>query len=129
LENHFLERQREAGSAGAGISRQALHAMSSYPWPGNVRELENAIQYAALSAGVSTIEAADLPPDVRSLPRLVPGASAKSAAEAGYLREVEQRAILEVLEASRGDRKEAARRLGISKSCIYAKLKDYGIGA
>jgi DNA-binding NtrC family response regulator len=128
LAHHFLERQREAGSAVAGISRQALHAMSSYPWPGNVRELENAIQYAVLSASGSTIEAADLPHDVGSLARLVRVAAAAPDA-GGYLREVEQRTILEVLEAAQGDRKEAARRLGISKSCIYAKLKEYGISA
>lgn len=129
LANHFLERQREAGSSVAGISRQALHLMSSYPWPGNVRELENAIQYGTLSASGSTIEAADLPPDVRSLPGLVPGAGAKPAGAAGHLRELEQRAILEVLEAAHGDRQEAARRLGISKSCIYAKLREYRISA
>jgi DNA-binding NtrC family response regulator len=129
LANHFLERQREAGSAVAGISRQALQAMSRYPWPGNVRELENAIQCVALSASGSTIEVADLPADVRSLPRPVPVAHAGPARGDGYLHEVEQRTILEVLEAAHGDRREAARRLGISKSCIYAKLKEYGISA
>lgn len=127
LANHFLERQREAGSAVAGFSRQALHLLSCYPWPGNVRELENSIQYAALSASGSTIEAADLPSDVRSLPRPILGAAAMAHGEEGYLREVERKAILEVLEAAHGDRKEAARRLGISKSCIYAKLREYQI--
>jgi two-component system response regulator HydG len=128
LANHFLYKQRETGCAVVGISRQARDLLSRYAWPGNVRELENAIQFAALLAGGSTIEAADLPPDVRSLPEPGPREDAAPAGELGYLREAERRTILEVLAAAHGDRKEAARRLGTSKSWIYAKLKEYGIG-
>jgi two-component system response regulator HydG len=127
LAHHFLQKQRETGSAVVGISREALHFMSCYSWPGNVRELENAIQYATLLANGPTIEAADLPLDVRSQSEPTPREEIPPAVGLGYLQDAERRAILEVLAAAHGDRREAARRLGTSKSWIYAKLKEYGI--
>lgn len=45
------------------------------------------------------------------------------------MQEVERKAVLEVLTSVNGNRLEAARRLGISKSCIYMKLKEYGIAS
>lgn len=125
----FLDRQREAGSGIVGLCRQAIHLMSCYQWPGNVRELENCILYSALSASGSTIEVADLPPDVRSSPGLSPELGQSSQIGLGYLQEVERKAVLEVLTSVNGNRLEAARRLGISKSCIYMKLKEYGIAS
>jgi two-component system response regulator HydG len=127
LAHHFLQKQRETESTVVGISREALRLMSGYSWPGNVRELENATQYAALLANGPTIEAADLPPDIRAMPGPILRANTTPASGLGYLQEAERRAILEVLAEAHGDRKEAARRLGTSKSWIYSKLKEYGV--
>ncbi len=128
LAQHFLNRLTESGQVAGGISRQALTALSQYRWPGNVRELENAIQSAALLAGSSTIAVADLPIELRtSQEKLEAAAPAPAKSKLSYLQEIERRAILDVLSAAHGNRIEAARRLGISKSTIYAKIKEYGI--
>ena len=58
---------------------------------------------------------------------LNPQASTAGRAELSTLRELERRAILEALETTGGDRLRAAKLLGIGKTTIYRKLKEYGV--
>jgi two-component system response regulator HydG len=99
---------------GARLSPAALRAIERYEWPGNVRELKNTLWRAALLA-----EGADIEPRHLSLPQL---AEAPEYAPA-TLAEIERAAIASALQATGGNRVQAAQRLGIARSTLLEKLK------
>jgi two-component system response regulator HydG len=126
LVNYFLERFRDPGRPLKGLSEEAMARLMSYDWPGNVRELENVVERAvALGAG-SVIHTVDLPTNLQS-PSLTP--SALPAGREGILplRELEKRAILHALQELGGDKLLAAGLLGIGKTTLYRKLKEYNL--
>ncbi len=101
------------------VSDKALAALIVYDWPGNVRELENCIeQVVALSTSLA-IDVEDLP--VRITRKEV---SVTSVPEAKSLRELEREAIIAALRETNGNRRQAARLLGIAESTLYLKLKE-----
>jgi len=122
LIQHFLTRHREPGSDVAGISNEAMTRLIQYPWPGNVRELENCIQRALAVGAGPLIRERDLLSNVLNY---VGGGS--RAEEVATLQRMERQAILQALDTTGGDRVRAARLLGIGKSTIYRKLKEYGL--
>jgi len=104
------------GTRAKKISAGALRYLKSYDFPGNVRELANIIERAAIVADGSTIEPADLPEGLRA-------AAERSASGARpTLAEVEADYIREVLAATKGNKTEAARILGISRKNLYERL-------
>ena len=135
LAAHFLDKKsREAGTKYA-LSDEALRAMMRYDWPGNVRELEHAVEHAcALSSG-PVLELGDMPTqlqqrglEARRAESARGAATAEGAAPAvTTLAELERRAILDAIRALNGDKLQAARLLGIGKTTLYRKLKEYGI--
>ncbi len=119
---HFFERFRRADGAARGISSEAVSRLAGYDWPGNVRELENSIQHAVTLASGPEIQVCDLPSS------LLYGTNGQGGQlSVVSLPEVERRAILDALESAGGDRRRAAKLLGIGKTTIYRKLKQYGI--
>jgi DNA-binding NtrC family response regulator len=105
-----------------GFSREALERLLVYDWPGNVRELEHAVEHATIMARGRLVTPRDLPESVlrtKSDPLAVtiPGST---------LAEIERAAILKSVMAVGGRATEAAAMLGISKSKIYYRLRDYG---
>ena len=122
LIRHFLERFA-AEKPVAEISDEALGRLMSYDWPGNVRELENCIQRAISLGSGSFIQMQDLPSAMlyRLARKTFPGQ------DLGTLQALEQQAIRDALKATDGDRVRAAKILGIGKTTIYRKLKEYGI--
>ena len=98
----------------ARLSAGALRAIERYPWPGNVRELKNTLWRAALLAEGAEIEARHL-----SLPG---GASPPPSAAPVTLADAERAAIAAALDATGGNRAQAARRLGIARSTLLEKL-------
>jgi DNA-binding NtrC family response regulator len=128
LVGHFLERLARSTGVQRNISDDALKLMLAYEWPGNVRELENCIERAcALSSG-PTIHVADLPTSIQNWREQVEPASEKLVARRGILpiAEMEKQAILGAIAQLHGDKLEAARLLGIGKTTLYRKLKEYG---
>ncbi len=119
--------QRFVASRSAGrqqpLSPAALERLETYPWPGNVRELENVLQRALLlAAGEPMIDARHLL--LQEQPRgAVAAVQAAAAGLAGELWEEETRRIVTALESSRGARKTAAERLGISDRTLRYKLQ------
>jgi DNA-binding NtrC family response regulator len=107
---------------GAGkleLSSTALRALQSHSWPGNIRELRNVLERVALIKESNVIAAEDLQFDARVEPEMVDiGAS-------GTLNAVEQQYIQHVLQQEGGRVEPAARRLGIARSSLYYKLKQY----
>jgi two-component system response regulator AtoC len=102
-----------------GFALEAESILRRYGWPGNVRELMNAIERALIIARGDTITPEDLP--------LQPRSDQAVAAPPASLAEIEKAAILSALERNRGDRREAARQLGISLRTLQYRLKEYGL--
>ena len=142
LAMHFLERMDRENGTLHTFSDDALRVMAEYDWPGNVRELENAIERAcALSSG-PVLHMGDLPTQLQDF-RLQRGPTmyasdsdeeeqAAVETDAGRggivsIAEMEKHAILGTIRQLNGDKLMAARLLGIGKTTLYRKLKEYGI--
>ncbi|MGE5585998.1 MAG: helix-turn-helix domain-containing protein, partial [Bacillota bacterium] len=101
-----------------------------YDWPGNVRELENVLERALNLADGEVIEVEHLPEHVVSAARRAgrPGAP-RGAHEAldDVVARAEQEALLEALKATNNNRSRAAKKLGISRSAFYEKLRKHNI--
>ncbi len=136
---HLLRKQaRVAGREKdfEGISREAMQVIESYPWPGNVRELENVfIRAMALSNG-PVVQVEDLPVRLlahagfdpsHTLRTLAVPDAASAMSLATQRRAAEARSIERALSECRGNKLEAARKLGIGKSSLYRKLREYRI--
>lgn len=136
LIEHFLARHGERyGVAARRFTQDAMKVLLEYPWPGNVRELENTIEYAlAIAQGSDELDAEALPIEVRS--RELNG-SPEDLGELlqAYtdgtipLAEIERRYILSVLQHFGGNQVKAAAALGIDRSKLYRRLKQYGVRA
>jgi DNA-binding NtrC family response regulator len=102
------------------ISKEALELLSSYYWPGNVRELENVIERAVVLNKNSVIGPDDLPPGIVQGERFEGQVTFSIGTS---LEEIELRMIKETLRHTKGDKKLAARLLGIAPRTIYRKLE------
>lgn len=139
LVDHFLKLHGDNHS----LSRECLDAMLSYDWPGNVRELENCVQrMVAINTG-PLLHTADLPSALQThlAAKSAGSLSVTAAAAAGTtaplraasslgepvlsLIEMEKQAIRQALEYTKGDRVMAAHLLGIGRTTLYRKLKEY----
>jgi transcriptional regulator with PAS, ATPase and Fis domain len=143
---HFLGRYGK----GHTLTQETLEAMLSYDWPGNVRELENCIQHMVAINSGPLVHATELPSmlqhhlaakKAQALSAAVGAHSlAKPPAQAPAhehraqdpsrppivpLTQMERQAILEALEYTKGDRAIAANLLGIGRTTLYRKLKEY----
>src|ERR1700678_3140561 len=139
LAAHFLERMsRETGTTHT-LSDDALRTMVEYEWPGNVRELEHSIDRACTLSSGPVVHLADLLTQLQNFHlqhrrALVVAAELPSASPAARgpvmpLAQLEKQAILDTLRKLNGDKLLAARLLGIGKTTLYRKLKEYGISA
>lgn len=131
LIRHFLERyNRQYEKALVGFSDDALAILMNYAYPGNIRELENIIQHAVIFSDDNTVGPSDLPPHVSiSRPQITAPASMGGAAvpdgELPTMEEMEKRLIQAALVRYADNHAEMARRLGISRSTLWRKLKLY----
>jgi DNA-binding NtrC family response regulator len=132
---YFLERHAErTGKPLRKFTTEAMRALTTYPWPGNVRELENAVEYAMVIGQREALDVEDLPIEIAS-----PNGQADSdnfvevldKYRSGQvpLAEIERRYILTVLEQFGGNQVRAAAALGIDRSKLYRRLKQYGVMA
>jgi transcriptional regulator with PAS, ATPase and Fis domain len=143
---HFLARH----SKNHTLTQEVLEAMLSYDWPGNVRELENCIQHMVAINSGPLLHVGELPSMLQN--HLIakktqylsvavgsnglskpPGEAAsheqRSLPEGRPpivpLNQMERKAIIEALEYTKGDRAVAANLLGIGRTTLYRKLKEY----
>jgi len=135
LASSTLERMRRENGVAYTFADDALRLMADYEWPGNVRELEHAIERAcALSSG-PILHMGDFPSQLLDhqmhRERAASEAStAKPAADAPPVLSIaamEKQAILTTIRKLHGDKLMAAKLLGIGKTTLYRKLKEYGI--
>ena len=147
LINHFLSRV----GGNYSVTAEAMEVLLTYEWPGNVRELENCIQHMVAINSGPLLHVADLPSNLQnfmqqkrsqyltvaaSAPQLagVPVETAVLSPAVSYgvpgvipLTELERRAIMNALEYTKGDRAVAAHLLGIGRTTLYRKLKEYNL--
>ncbi|MEO5618733.1 MAG: sigma 54-interacting transcriptional regulator [Candidatus Eisenbacteria bacterium] len=155
LASYFLERAaRREARGGVSFSAEAAALIERYDFPGNVRELENAVDHAVAVVEGAVIQPEDLPGAIRS-PRLLmrgagaamgagrdggaglgaahvdgmPGGSAdgESQRDEWSLADIEREHIRRVLARHRGNATYAARQLGISRTTLWRKLREYGL--
>jgi DNA-binding NtrC family response regulator len=117
-ETFLQEIGRSFGRPPAGLTRDARAALLAHDWPGNVRELRNALERAAILCEGALITA-----DHLSLRRAVPPA----AAAASDLSAVERETIDRVMRDTGGNKAKAARRLGLSRTQLYVRLRKYDL--
>jgi two-component system response regulator HydG len=123
LAAQMLERLNRSSGVPRTLADEAMKALMAYDWPGNVRELENCLERACSVSSGPLLHTGDfssavqnsLHHGVRSIagPRVVP------------LADMEKQAILATIDQLSGDKLLAARLLGIGKTTLYRKLKEY----
>jgi DNA-binding NtrC family response regulator len=154
LVHHFLTRV----GGNYTLTAETLEAMLSYDWPGNIRELENCIQHMVAINSGPLLHVADLPSNLQNHLLQKKSQYLKAAASARFsvtslepggvepddlphealpptpatvipLCELERQAILNALEYTKGDRAVAAHLLGIGRTTLYRKLKEYQLAS
>jgi two-component system response regulator HydG len=134
LAQAFLKTYAESNSKTIrGFTPQAMKKLVGYPWPGNVRELMNTVERAVVLSRTDTVGEDDLiftmadqttsyDGSLQNMKHPVVGEENLS------LEKVEKQKILEALESCRGNKSEAARRLGITRKTLRKKLEKYETG-
>jgi PAS domain S-box-containing protein len=99
------------------VSPAALSAMMDYNWPGNVRELQNAIQYALVKCKSDLILKDHLPPSIIAI---FPTEEFTTKKKRGPKLSIDT--VRWALKETQGNKKEAARKLGVSRATLYRFL-------
>ena len=135
LAQHFLLRSAEQlGLPAPAFTADAMAVLRAYPWPGNIRELANAVERAVILSRGAELEPSAFPNELRAVTLAGPGpvpdahpptaGKPASAAEAGFdLHTLEEHGIRRALAATEGNRRRAAKLLGISERTLRNKLK------
>ncbi|MCI0528960.1 MAG: sigma 54-interacting transcriptional regulator, partial [Nitrospira sp.] len=146
LINHFLAKfNREFSRKVEGLSGEAMGVLLNYHYPGNIRELENIIEHAMVLCTVPTIQIEHLPMDIRTFEgsfnlesQEVMGLQNKDGSKGVVKRVIpmddplkvsEREAILRILEQTKWNYGETARRLKKSRVTLWRKMKELGITA
>lgn len=141
---HFMAKAEKETNAEKTLSGEALRALVKYDWPGNVRELESAIERACVLSNGLTLNLEDFPislhdletpphkdlkigPNIETVARLNDKGSASNDGQIVPIAEMEKQAILGTIRLLNGDKVLAAKLLGIGKTTLYRKLKEYGV--
>ena len=148
LAEFFLERMRRESAVPHRFDVDAMQAMMNYEWSGNIRELEGVIERTCAAASGPILHVGDLPAPMRSgamtgrrdgevvrvdnrepMDAAVnrPAVDRRAPAPIVSIAELEREAILHTIRQLRGDKLMAAKLLGIGKTTLYRKLKEYGI--
>ncbi len=124
LVEHAL-RSARGGRTRLTCSPLAMRMLRAYAWPGNVRELLAVLESAAIRADGDRIEAQHLPEEVRSV--LDRGGGGVERYRGGADAEDERAVILAALEQAGQSRSRAAEILGMGRTTLWRKMKQYGI--
>jgi DNA-binding NtrC family response regulator len=125
----------------AGFDPEAMDLLGSYLYPGNIRELDNIVHHAVLMAEGPKVTAQDLPPYLLGRPRIGAPSGSLRVIDAGggpalelgdgfmSLADMEKNLIEATLAKLGRNQSVAAKKLGISRSTLWRKMKEYGIEA
>jgi two-component system response regulator HupR/HoxA len=134
LVEHFLDGvARRTGRARKKLHPELMAAFYEWQWPGNVRELENEIERLCVRAGDAEV----IPPELRAQrPAKMPGSAAHLAALvqrglgsdlATAVSALEKELIETGLRETKGNKSKLAERLGVSRTTLIKKIRDYGL--
>jgi DNA-binding NtrC family response regulator len=139
LAKRYLERIHQKTGVKRTLSEETLRMLETYDWPDNVRELEESLTRACSRTSEPELRAVHLPQNLIDFHRKKEfeamghiseekRADSTPTAEDGIVTMafIEQQTILEAIRQTNGDKREAARLLGIGKTTLYRKLKEYG---
>jgi len=116
---HFLKKYNlKEGKHVITFGADAMESLMDYDWPGNVRQLENAVSHALILAQGDVIRRRHLPRFLRE---------SESTSVSTSLAENERHLILRVLQESNWNKHDAAKRLQVSRSTLYSKIRRYGL--
>lgn len=130
LVGSFLTRLAEkSGKTTKSVDPAAMQIMERYHWPGNIRQLENEVQRAFVMSGAeSLITVEHLSPTLKDIDaKHVQGGGDQTGSLKDAISKLEQGMLRKALEDSEGNKSEAARRLGISRSNLITKCHEYGL--
>jgi DNA-binding NtrC family response regulator len=146
LVDHFLSEGRTSGLQGIEPSRELFETFLAYDWPGNVRELKHCIDRLNALRSEGALQMADLPSallnhhNLSNLDRLSSAVTPSDPVDGGLpefsitpkspvisLPQSERNTITHALAATHGERAKTARLLGIGRTTLYRKMKQYGI--
>jgi DNA-binding NtrC family response regulator len=107
------------GQAPATLTQGARQTLLEHDWPGNVRELRNALERAVILADGEPISTAHFPRYAAAKP--------SATGPTTNLRTAERATIVQVLRDCRGNKARAAKRLGLTRTQLYGRLRKYGL--
>jgi DNA-binding NtrC family response regulator len=117
LAEHFLaEFGKALGHRSTRLTDEARDALLSHAWPGNIRELRNVLESAAILSDDGVIERHHLSLQART-----------AAAAPNDLNAIERQAIEDVLRQTDWNKSKAARKLGLTRTQLYVRLRRYGL--
>ncbi len=150
IANAYIKKYGEAYNKHIVLSGEACHEMLRHPWEGNVRQLRNFCERLVIVADRTEVSGEDIAEqlDVMGMTFFERSCDRKSEDEShatnhavdghgpagdtvkngGSIREAERASIRDALEKEKGNRQKAAKLLGISKTTLWRKMKEYGIG-
>ncbi len=111
------------------VDEEVISIFAEYHWPGNVRQLENVLEYAVNNTGSDTISPDNLPfflTPFRKGSAFIPSENGRISLQRAK-DEFEKSFLIETLKKTKGNRLEAAKMLGTSRSGLYKLLNKYGI--
>ena len=121
LDQHFLETYKlKHHRKDLSLSRHALEVIQTHDWPGNVRQLQHSMERAVLLAEGSKIEPGDIFPGEHASP-------VSNPIRRHTLSEQEALIIKESIQRNGGNLSKAARELGVARSTLYNKMKNYRV--
>jgi len=125
LVNAFLkEFSKDNNKNVTQIDRKAMDLLMNYTWPGNVRELRNCIESMVVMSTSEKIEVIDLPENIRGAEDSQP----LSIIQTGMsMKEIEKEMLKRTLEATNGNKTQAAKILKISIRTLHRKIDEYGL--
>lgn len=116
LAAHFLE-QSSPDKVQRELTEDAVRRLQAHPWPGNIRELRNVLARSLVFCDHNRLTADDL-----QFVRL------QRPDDKPSLEGAEREAIVAALQATKGNKRQAANRLGIAKSTLFRKIREYELG-
>ena len=126
-EHIFKQLAEEAAVPRISLPPEVIGALQDADWPGNIRELANVLERILRSTDGRSVSLADLPVYLNGSGPTGTRPAATVESLRSVLETTERGYILEMLEATGGNKREAARRLGIHRTLLYKKLAKHGI--